>query len=161
MNRMKRTLLTLPLLLAACTTPDKDFEDRSIRNMWVGDHMRNASMEQAVLTEKTLYAHHFDTDSAALSQLGRRDLGILSDHLAANSGRLVVKRGDASTELYAARIETVTNVLKAAGLAEDQIRVSDGSPGGDGISSDRLVEIFADVEVAQDGGSLMNMIGGN
>ena len=158
---MKRMLLPLTLLLAACTTPEKDFEDRAIRNMWVGDHMRNAAIEQAVLTERALYPHHFEAYSDGLSQLGRRDLGILSDHLAENPGQLAVKRGSASNELYASRIVTVKSVLKAAGLTEEQIRVSDGSPGGDGVSSDRLIEIFAEEELVLEGASLLDMIGGN
>ncbi len=104
--------------------------------------INNIGVENAIISQHTLYCYHFTTDGAELNELGSRDLAVLARHFAKHAGTLNVQRGEADEKLYQARIASVMAGLKKAGVNADSMRLSDGMPGGDGMSSERVVEIL-------------------
>jgi hypothetical protein len=104
--------------------------------------INNIGVENAIISQHTLYCYHFTTDGAELNELGSRDLAVLARHFAKHAGTLNVQRGEADEKLYQARIASVMGGLKKAGVDADSMRLSDGMPGGDGMSSERVVEIL-------------------
>lgn len=111
------------------------------QQMWIGDTIRSASIKAAVVRQGTIFPYHFIEGTASLNPLGTRDLGYLTDHLAAHGGVLRLARGTTSIDLYARRTAAITNALYAAGLEEEQFSVIDGAPGGDGLTGQRAFEI--------------------
>ena len=75
---------------------------------------------------------------------------VLADYFEEHPGDLNLHRGDAPFALYAARTASVMQELTAAGLEPDRVGVVESAPGGDGISSLRLVRIL---EKGEDGGA--------
>ncbi len=116
--------------------------------MWVGDAIRRASIDRAIVAQRTLYPYHFVTDAAELNDLGRRDLRALAKHYREHTGELALWRGDASETLYEARQTTVEEQLLEMGISAEQLIVGDGVPGGDGISSERLIRILSEQEAS-------------
>src|SRR5207249_16097 len=86
--------------------------------------------------------YHFENGSAELNELGERDLGVLADHFKSAPGDLNVHRGDAAQALYESRVKKVLERLASAGVKGGQVSVKDGLPGGDGISSERVIVIL-------------------
>jgi len=57
---------------------------------------------------------------------------------------LNVRRGDVPVELYERRVSFVTDQLRQAGVEVGRMGLSDGMPGGTGMSSNRVVLILAE-----------------
>jgi hypothetical protein len=142
---MKKTLMLLPMLfgaLASCGSTKKHAELEGRANMWAGDAIKNASLNNAIISQHTLYPYHFVSSSAELNDLGLRDLNVLSDHFTKTPGDLNVRRGDASQSLYEARVKTVLDRLAEVGVQGGSVAVKDEMPGGEGISSERVIVIL-------------------
>ena len=161
MKPIQRLIFLAPLVLGACQTPQQEWDNRAIRNMWVGDHLRRASIEQATITQSTLFPYHFVGGTAQLTPLGERELKVLAKHFATSGGHLNIKRSSAADELYEARVAFVRQALNEAGVGEEQVTIGDGRPGGYGRSSDALVEMLASDDDGQGDDSLVQSIGSN
>jgi len=143
MNTKPFLPLVLCAALGACTTPGANTSDiEEHRGPWAGDEIQNASLYNAIITQHTLYPYHFLNGSGELNELGARDLSVLTDHFLHAGGDLNVHRGTASQTVYEARVKTVLERLSAAGVSADAVAVKDGLPGGDGISSERVIVIL-------------------
>jgi hypothetical protein len=111
--------------------------------------LNRSAVDEAIISQHTLYPYHFVRHSAELNELGRRDLHVLLAHyraFAAPHGMpqpLNVRRGDTPSALYEARLATIVRNLADAGLSRDAIEIADGMPGGDGASTDRVITILA------------------
>ena len=138
---MKRILMVaLPALLlmgcecqdmSVCTETGGDSElDRQIVQS-----VSNCEERNAVLAQHTLYPYHFEINCPTLNELGQRDLAILAEAYLVCPGPLNVRRGQTEDALYRGRVDTVVAALQAKGVEVAKVRVSDGLPGGDGISS--------------------------
>lgn len=146
---MKQTLILFSVLLpvffgtlASCGSPKRQAEVQGRESMWTGEAIRNASLNNAIVAQHTLFPYHFETGSARLNDLGLRDLNVLCDHFAKTPGDLNVRRGPASESLYEARVKTVLDRLAEVGVQGGSVAVKDGLPGGDGISSERVIVIL-------------------
>jgi hypothetical protein len=148
---MKNTHPFLPVLLgatvlgalAACASAPPGNPELSGRgSMWAGDAIRNASLNNAIIAQHTLYPYHFANGSAQLNDLGQRDLNVLANHFRDTPGDLNVRRGDATETLYEARVKSVLDRLTVAGVAGGSVAVRDGLPGGEGIASERVIVIL-------------------
>ncbi len=104
--------------------------------------INNVGVENAIITQHTLYPYHFVTDGEKLNELGRRDFAVLARHLAEHPGILNIRRAETGAELYDARVAHVLNALKEAGVETNRVSVSDGMPGGSGMSSERVVTVL-------------------
>ena len=96
---MSKAAYLLAGVLTACAGPPSE-EQYGVREMWVADAVRSASLNRAIIVQRTLYPYHFEVDSAALNNLGIRDLLVLAEYFEEHPGDLNVHRGDASFALY-------------------------------------------------------------
>jgi len=160
LSRSLVVALAASAVLSACGTthPNPELEGRE--NMWVGEAFRNASLKNAIVAQHTLYPYHFVTGSAVLNDLGERDLDVLSVHFTEASGDLNVRRGQAAQALYEARVKAVLDHLAAAGVPTNSVAIKDGLPGGDGISSERVIVILKE-KMSKDENAFGDIGGGN
>jgi hypothetical protein len=126
------------VLLAGCE------EEQAVRNekmldVEVVNTVNNLQVENALVTQHTLYPYHFVTGGAALNDLGQRDLTVLARHYKEQPGVLNVRQGPAGAALYSARVEQVQSRLKEAGVDLDRMTISDGMPGGPGMPSKAIL----------------------
>ncbi len=127
------------VLLAGCEEEQaarknqKDLDDALVNTL------NNIQVENAIITQHTLYPYHFVTDGAALNDLGQRDLKVLARHYKEQPGVLNVRQGEARAELYSARVAQVQTGLKEAGVDVGRMTISDGMPGGPGMRSEAIV----------------------
>lgn len=148
--KLKMSVLTAGLLcgvlLCGCyveeeqvTTSDDPLlmEERPVIDLY-----NDLAIQNAIITQRTIYPYHFDNNSATLNTLGQRDMAVLANHFVQNPGELAVRRGDAAQDLYRKRVETVMARLAESGVEQGRIRVGDGMPGGDGMSTTDMIEVL-------------------
>lgn len=133
---------TLMAGMAGCKSPAVNLDEDSSLNVWLVKNVQDAAMRNAIIQQHTLFHYHFVPDSEKLNDLGKIDLTVLADHYRENSGELNVRKGNVKAELYEARLRTVREMLHRAGVNEDRVAISDGFPGGEGMSSERVLKIL-------------------
>jgi hypothetical protein len=153
-------------LLAGCSEeqtvsqPDKNLDRELVRTL------NNLEIENAIITQHTLYPYHFIKDAATLNDLGQRDLGVLAGHFKEHPGTLRIQGEGIDKGLYEARVAHVLGRLKDAGVETGRMTLSEGMPGGPGMSSERVVTILRREEVGRattttnDAGSMGGMSSG-
>ena len=152
-------LLTVLLgAFAACHNVEKDTEFEAQGQPRAFDVISNASLNNAIVSQHTLYAYHFANGSGVLNELGLRDLNVLVDHFLKAGGNLNVHRGEASPTLYDERVKTVLEHLAAAGVQSGAVSIQDGLPGGEGLASERVIVILK--EKMAKGSNISNVGGG-
>ena len=95
------------------------------------------------ITGRTVYPYHFVPDQARLTPLGEEHVRTLALALAEPDGkpvRLNVRRGDASTELYDARVAALKDRFADAGVEADRAVFADGVGGGKGMSAKSVAD---------------------
>ena len=154
------TAAVLALSLFGCqsnkTPPDRDLKpkgpvrdsDREFNKAIVQTYY-NEVTDAAIIREQMIYPYHFVVNGTTFTELGQMNMTILANHYVKYPGALGVRRGDETKELYDARVQVVLDSLKVAGVRMDRVTVSDGMPGGDGITSDRVVTIIKQFEKAE------------
>jgi hypothetical protein len=136
------TLLASTWFLASCSTSPKE-TPYSRGEMWIGDAIQQASLDRAIVAERTLYPFHFATGTSELNDLGKRDLRVLAKHVARHGGAVHLHRGSTTDEVYAARAQAVEAALEAEGVAPEQASVVDEAPQGPGIPAHRAASDVA------------------
>ena len=126
--------------------PNPSELDRSRINVGLVNSYNDLAMQNAIITQHTLYPYHFVKNGAELNELGRRDLAILAGHFKENPGRLNVRYDGLAMDIYTARVNLVLEGLKKAGVDAKRITISDGMPGGSGMASERMLKILAAAE---------------
>ena len=137
-------------------------EDRPALNVWLHNSIRDEAIRNAIITQRTLFPYHFVLDSADLNDLGRSELRVLASHFSNRFGEISVRRGKTPEPLYLARIDHVVESLREFGVDTDRLKISDVPPGGDGMSSERVLEIFLQGNAGfstQDNGSGFSITG--
>jgi hypothetical protein len=107
------------------------------------DLYSDLAIQNAIITQHTVYPYHFVNNSAVLNPLGQRDLAVLARHFAQNPGELNVRRGDVDPALYQSRMETVKARLAEGGVDVSRIRMYDGLAGGEGMPTSEIIEVLA------------------
>jgi hypothetical protein len=121
----------------AKTAADKRLDTELVKTL------NNIGVENAIITQHTLYPYHFVVGGDGLNELGQRDFAVLARHFAAHPGVLNVRRAEETpSELYQARVAHVTGRLKEAGVEPERVNISDGMPGGTGLRSEKVVTIL-------------------
>lgn len=141
---------------------DKIDEHRPVLNVWLHNSIRDEAIRNAIITQRTLFPYHFVLDSADLNDLGRSELRVLASHFSNRIGEISVRRGKTPEPLYLARIENVIENLREFGVDTDRLKISDVPPGGDGMSSERVLEIILQGDAGsftQDNGSGFSITG--
>lgn len=134
-------LMLAPMALAGCGSAPPGADTPGISEMWVAPWIQEATANEAILREGTVYPYQFVLDSAELNDAGRRAVGVLAKHYAEHGGTVRIQQGDAADDLYTARVATVLGALGELGVASGTVKVVDAPPRGDGVASDRLVYI--------------------
>lgn len=129
-------------LLAGCNEGQVGRETTRQLDIELVNTLNNIAIENAIITQQTLYPYHFGPNAAELNDLGQRDLLVLARHFRENPGTLNIRRAEIDGDLYDARVAHVLSRLKEAGVEMDRISVSDGMPGGTGMPSESVVTIL-------------------
>jgi hypothetical protein len=111
-------------------------------NRWLTQSIRDSAINNAIITQSTLFPYHFTPRSDQLNGLGTRDLGVLAEHFREAPGELNVRRGNVPEELYAQRVAKVQEMLVDAGVDPERIQIGDGPVGGEGLSSYEVLLIL-------------------
>ncbi len=145
MNAIVEALVLGALLLVAvggCHDNAQRAQDDPLRmqdstelDSWMVTTSRDEPIRAAIIAQHTLYDYHFQPNSARLTTLGARDLGVLAEAFAKAPGELSVRRGEVSASLHDERVKTVVAELAKAGVAVERMTMTEGLPGGSGMSS--------------------------
>jgi hypothetical protein len=155
---MKMTTITTLLLFCVLTFGCQEENvsetpDERVMNTKLMTTYSNTQIQNAIISEHTLYPHHFVKNGAQLNELGERDLAVLSGNFAMNGGHLNVRKLDASDKLYQARVSVVRQKLEDNGIDTNRLSISDGMPGGSGMPSEKVLIIQQRVSEAVDTGT--------
>jgi hypothetical protein len=103
----------------------------------------DAAIQSALVSQHTLFPYHFVDDSPLLNELGKKDLAVLATHFKEHSGQLSVRKGQASDQLYAARVGEVLKNLEEAEIHKDNVTIADELAGGEGLPSERVLRLMS------------------
>ena len=81
------------VLMVGC---EDQAEKQSKKNLDVElvNTLNNIGVENAIITQHTLYPYHFGVDAGELNELGQRDLMVLARHFKDHPGILNIRRGE-------------------------------------------------------------------
>jgi len=127
--------------------------DEHLINSELVSTYNDMAIQNAIISQQTLYPYHFVNNSAELNELGRRDLAVLAKHLAENPGRLNVRKDSICLELYESRVANVLDQLAQVGVDTNRIKVEDAMPGGAGMSSETVISILEEAAEEQSYGT--------
>jgi hypothetical protein len=141
---MKTNLVitVLCIISTGCNENVKKAPDKSAINVQLIKTYNDMALENAIISQHTLYPYHFVKNGADLNELGKRDLAVLTKHFITEPGYLNIRKSDTSEDLYASRVELVNQILQKAGLNMDKISIGDEMPGGSGIASETILVIL-------------------
>jgi hypothetical protein len=100
------------------------------------------AIQNAVVSQHTLFPYHFVENGAELNELGQKDLAVLTSHFMKHPGHLNIRKHNIPGDLYEARVNLVRDRLQQAGIINKRISISDGMPGGSGMTSERVLVIL-------------------
>jgi hypothetical protein len=144
---MKLTLITTLVLFCvlAIGCQEEKMEkspDERLMNTKLINTYNDIAIQNAIVSEHTVFPYHFVKNGAELNELGQRDVAVLAGHFATNFGYLNIRRNDTPADLYEARVGAVRERLQEAGVDVERISISDGMPGGSGMPSERVLVIL-------------------
>jgi hypothetical protein len=139
---MTTTAILLCILATGCEQPVEQGPDKHVVNSRLIDSYNNAEIENAIISQHTLYPYHFVQNGAELNELGDRDLAVLAGHFMKHPGRLNIRRQSTPAALYEARVNFVRKRLQQAGIDVARITIADGMPGGPGMPSEQVLTIL-------------------
>jgi hypothetical protein len=116
--------------------------DNPMINQQLVKSYNDIAMQNAIISQHTLFPYHFITNGAELNELGRRDIAALTSHFIRYPGKLNIRRHNTAADLYEARVNLVHERLQQAGIDMERIRISDDMPGGSGMTSERVLVIL-------------------
>jgi len=136
-------LLCTCLVVCGCEEPmqNEPVIDKSLINTMQIKMLNDIAMENAIVTQRTLYPYHFIINSEQLNELGHRDLSIIMEHFKNYPGPLNVRQGDTPSSIYLARVAYVSEQFENAGVDMANVSIVDDMPGGTGMPTDDVVEI--------------------
>ena len=145
-------LVVMCVLLCSCNKGTKrEPIDEGLMNAGLIDAFNDTAIENAIIAQHTLYSYHFIDNSSQLNELGMRDLAILSRHYKEYPGPLNISRDGVDEAIYQERITYVAGQLEKDGIDPAKITISDGMPGGRGMTASDVLQIReADQEVRKE-----------
>jgi hypothetical protein len=120
--------------------------EKSSNNHLINSQLVNSyndiAIQNAIVSQHTLFPYHFVKNGAELNELGQRDIAALTSHFMKHPGHLNIRRHNTTADLYEARVNVVHVRLQEAGIDMERISISDNMPGGSGIASERILIIL-------------------
>ena len=156
---MKTVIACLMISLAAgCSTPSSqqgnlpapDAADQEATDAAMVRSISDTAVNNAIITQHTLFPYHFLAGSAEVNALGQRELLVLSEGYRDRGGSLNVRQGDAPAALYQERVRRVAQFLTTCGVKMDTVTVSDGPPGGSGMTSQEVITNLRNMEATKE-----------
>jgi hypothetical protein len=143
---MKLSMIIMTVLFCILTIGCQDNMDEGPNKHLINSQLVNSyndiAMQNAIVTQHTLFPYHFVTNGAELNELGRRDLAALTSHFMNHAGHMNVRRQNTPADVYEARVNLVHARLQEAGIDMERMSISDDMPGGAGVSSERMLVIL-------------------
>jgi hypothetical protein len=134
------------VFMMGCEETMKECPDKSLMNSQLMEIYNDMALENAIISQHTLYPYHFIQNGAELNELGKHDLAVLIKHFTNNAGHLNIRKHEISEDLYGSRVESVCKRLLQAGLDTDRIKITDDMPGGAGMPSESILVILIEKE---------------
>lgn len=139
------TIITITIffsvLIAGCSENMEKSLDKQMVNSELINSYNNIAVQNAIISQHTLFPYHFVKNGKELNELGNSDLKVLAKHFLRYPGKLNIRRSNVPQDLYQGRINFVLRQLKEAGVKDDQISISDAMPGGPGMLSEKILII--------------------
>jgi hypothetical protein len=127
---MTTTAVLLCILATGCEQPVEQGPDKHLINSRLINSYNDTQIENAIISQHTLYPYHFVQNGAELNELGQRDLAVLAGHFMKYPGRLNIRRQNIPVQLYEARVNLVHKHLRRhAGRLGHALRKSPDHPG--------------------------------
>jgi len=143
---MKLSMMIMTVLFCILTVGCQEDMEESPNNHLINSQLvksyNDIAMQNAIVSQHTLFTYHFVTNGAELNELGRRDLAALTSHFMNHAGHLNVRRQNTPADLYEARVNLVHARLQEAGIDMERMSISDDMPGGTGMTSERILVIL-------------------
>ena len=130
------------ILIVGCQEKMEEGPGNHLVNSQLVRSYNDIAMQNAIVSQHTLFPYHFVTNGAELNELGQRDLAVLTSHFIKYPGKLNIRRHNTNADIYEARVNLVHARLQEAGIDMERIRISDNMPGGSGITSERILTIL-------------------
>jgi len=134
------------LMVGGCNENAETGLDKHLINTELVKSVNNIAIENAIISQHTLFPYHFVKNGAMLNELGERDFSVLMRHFTEHTGVLNIRRNSIQQELYDARVKLIVNKLEKAGVDTERMSISDGMPGGPGMSSEKIVTILEKIK---------------
>lgn len=154
---MKLALMTVAITFCIMTIGCQENTEKKSNNHAINKQLvqsyNDTAIQNAIVTQHTLFPYHFVTNGAELNELGQRDLSALISHFLKYPGRINIRQQNTAAKLYEARVNLVRDRLQQAGIAMERISISDDMPGGSGITSERVLVILQQAPRRSAGGT--------
>jgi hypothetical protein len=149
LTRVLAAVILMAVVVGCCEDPYVDQNALMLDRATI-EAARMEPIDQAIITQHTLYPYHFAEGKDTLMPLGCHDLQVLVDHYRDQGVAMNVQRGGASQELYDARVRTVAKFIADVGVPEGRIQITQGLPDGPGLAGYWVVKIMAKQEPGKD-----------
>ncbi|MGD8501432.1 MAG: hypothetical protein PVJ86_12340 [Phycisphaerales bacterium] len=130
------------ILIVGCQENVEESRDRHLINSQLVNSYDDIAMQNAIASQHTLFPYHFVKNGPELNELGQRDLAALTTHFMRHAGHLNIRRHKTPADLYEARVKLVHDRLQEAGIDMERMSISDGMPGGPGMTSEKVLVIL-------------------
>ena len=161
---MKLNMMIMAILLCVmingCQENEQEKQNNHVINSLLIKSYNDIAMQNAIISQHTLFPYHFVENGAELNELGKKDLAALTSHFFNFPGHLNIRRHNTTADLYDARVNMVRERLQEAGIAMERISISDDMPGGSGITSERVLIILQQESQGVSTGSQSSSISG-
>ena len=136
------TVVLFCISMIGCQESVEESPDKHLINSQLLNSYYDIAMQNAIISQHTLFPYHFVKNGSELNELGQRDLAVLTKHFMQYAGNLNVRRHNTPAELYEARVNVVRERMRKAGIDIERISISDDMPGGSGMASERILIIL-------------------
>ncbi len=86
-------------MIGCSEVPEKPQYGRAVNSGLVKTY-NDIAIQNAVISQHTLFPYHFVNNAMELNELGDSDLKVLAEHFAKHPGKLNIRRGNISEDLY-------------------------------------------------------------
>lgn len=136
------TIILFCILSFGCQEETAEGPNNRLINCQLVNTYNDIAIQNAIVSQHTLFPYHFVENGAELNELGQKDLAVLTGHFMKYPGRLNIRKRNTPGDLYNARVKLVRERLLDAGIAKEHISISDDMPGGSGMTSERVLVIL-------------------
>ncbi len=140
--RMMIMIVLFCILIVGCQENMEESPNNHLVNSQLIKSYNDIAMQNAIVSQHTLFPYHFVTNGKELNELGQKDLAALTSHYLKYPGRLNIRRHNTAVNLYEARVNLVHERLQEAGIDMERVQISDNMPGGSGMTSERIIIIL-------------------